>query len=477
MPASDGGDYAPLRFPVSEAILGTSAPADDPTSTTAEFADALNGRGGGRSRQPVRAFGWGHRGAATGTASGGSGRIASGRRHAWVASWPLAALASLPLTACASKKAEAPPTPLVAVSRPLQKDVVDWDDYVGRFEAVQDVQVRPRVSGQITKIAFREGVEVKPGQFLFEIDPRPFQAALNQAKGQEARAAATFANARTERARAAALLEARAVSQEEFDQKVATERSANADLEAARANVEARALDLQFTTVRSPISGRISDKRVSIGDFVTAGQTVLTRVVSVDPIWFSFDGAENFYLKYIRQAERGERQSSRYAANPVDIKLADESSYRWHGRMSFVDNAIDKTSGTIRAHAVVANPDGFLVPGMFGRARLLGSGAYHALLIPDEAIVTDQARRTVFVVGPGGKVASRNVETGPLVMGLRVIKSGLRPEDDVVLDGLTRLKPGATVKTHPAPIHQRAADDAPTAVAIETPPALEATVR
>jgi RND family efflux transporter MFP subunit len=477
MPSSDGGDYAPLRFPVSEAILGTSAPADDPTSTTAEFADALNGRGGGRSRQPVRAFGWGHRGAATGTASGGSGRIASGRRHAWVASWPLAALASLPLTACASKKAEAPPTPLVAVSRPLQKDVVDWDDYVGRFEAVQDVQVRPRVSGQITKIAFREGVEVKPGQFLFEIDPRPFQAALNQAKGQEARAAATFANARTERARAAALLEARAVSQEEFDQKVATERSANADLEAARATVEARALDLQFTTVRSPISGRISDKRVSIGDFVTAGQTVLTRVVSVDPIWFSFDGAENFYLKYIRQAERGERQSSRYAANPVDIKLADESSYRWHGRMSFVDNAIDKTSGTIRAHAVVANPDGFLVPGMFGRARLLGSGAYHALLIPDEAIVTDQARRTVFVVGPGGKVASRNVETGPLVMGLRVIKSGLRPEDDVVLDGLTRLKPGATVKTHPAPIHQRAADDAPTAVAIETPPALEATVR
>jgi RND family efflux transporter MFP subunit len=145
--------------------------------------------------------------------------------------------------------------------------------------------------------------------------------------------------------------------------------------------------------------------------------------------------------------------------------------------MSFVDNAIDKTSGTIRAHAVVANPHGFLVPGMFGRARLLGSGAYHALLIPDEAIVTDQARRTVFVVGPGGKVASRNVETGPLVMGLRVIKSGLRPEDDVVLDGLTRLKPGATVKTHPAPIHQRAADDAPTAVAIETPPALEATVR
>jgi RND family efflux transporter MFP subunit len=404
-------------------------------------------------------------------------RTPDSSRHAWWASWPATALASLTLTACAAKKAEAPATPLVAVSRPLQKDVVDWDDYAGRFEGIQDVQVRPRVSGQITKIAFREGVEVKQGQFLFQIDPRPFQAALNQAKGQEARAAATFTNAQTERARAAALLQTRAVSQEEFEQKVAAERSANADLEAAKGNVEAHTLDLEFTTVRSPIAGRISDRRVSIGDYVNAGQTLLTRVVSIDPIWFSFDGAENFYLKYIRQAERGERQSSRYAANPVDIRLADEASYRWHGRMSFVDNAIDKTSGTIRAHAVVANPHGFLIPGMFGRARLLGSGAYHALLIPDEAIVTDQARRTVFVVGPDGKVVVRNVETGPLVMGLRVIKRGIGPEDEVVLDGLARLKPGAAVKTHATPIHPRAADDAPTAATIETPPALEATVR
>jgi RND family efflux transporter MFP subunit len=386
-------------------------------------------------------------------------------------------LPALILTACHAKKADAPPMPLVAISRPLQKDVVDWDDYAGRFEGIQDVQVRPRVSGQITRIAFREGVEVKQGQFLFEIDPRPFQAALSQAKGQEARAAATFTNAQTERARAAGLLQSQAVSLEEFEHKVATERSAEADLKAAKANVEARALDLEFTTVRSPITGRISDKRVSIGDFVTAGQTLLTRVVSVDPIWFSFDGAENLYLKYIRQAERGERQSSRYAANPVDIKLADEASYRWHGRMSFVDNAIDKTSGTIRAHAVVPNPHGFLVPGMFGRARLLGSGAYRALLIPDEAIVTDQTRRTVFVVDPGGKVVIHDVETGPLVMGLRVIKSGLRPDDEVVLDGLARLTPGATVKTHTAPIRPRTSDEAPTAAVIETPQALEATAR
>ena len=210
---------------------------------------------------------------------------------------------------------------------------------------------------------------------------------------------------------------------------------------------------------------------------MTSGQTLLTRVVTVDPIWFSFDGAESFYLKYIRQAQAGERQSSRYAANPVDIKLADEPGYRWHGQMSFVDNAIDKTSGTIRAHAVVSNPQGFLVPGMFGRARLLGSGTYRAMLIPDEAIVTDQTRRTVFVVGRDGKVGIRNVETGPLVEGLRVVKSGVGPTDLVVLDGLARLQPGASVRTHLSPIQPRASDDAPASTPVETPQSREATAR
>ena len=389
----------------------------------------------------------------------------------------LAAFAALNVAACAAKKLDAPPMQTVAAARPLQRDVTDWDDYVGRFEAIQDVDIRPRVSGQITKIDFREGVEVKKGQFLFEIDPRPFQAALGQAQGQEARAAATLTNAQSERARAATLLQAQAVSKEEFEQKQAAERSAEADLKAAQANVRARGLDVEFTSIRSPINGRISDKRVSIGDFVTSGQTLLTRVVTVDPIWFSFDGAESFYLKYTRQAQRGERASSRYAANPVDIKLADEAAYRWHGQMSFVDNAIDKTSGTIRAHAVVRNPQGFLVPGMFGRARLLGSGAYRAMLSPDEAIATDQTRRTVFVVGRDAKAAIRNVETGPLVEGLRVIKTGIGPDDLVVLDGLARLRPGAPVKTHLTPIRPRAADDAPRSSPIETPQSLEATVR
>jgi RND family efflux transporter MFP subunit len=389
----------------------------------------------------------------------------------------LAGLIAISATGCGARGPPPPPPPVVAAAHPLQREVVDWDDYVGRFEAIQDVQVRPRVSGQVTRIAFREGVEVKRGQFLFEIDPRPFRAALAQAQGQAARAEATLANAKTELARAKELLQVQSVSREEYEQKLAAERSAAADLQAARAAVRASALDVEFTTVRSPITGRVSDKRVSLGDYVTAGQTLLTRVVTTDPMWFSFDGAESFYLKYTRKEQTGERPSSRYAPNPIDIKLADETSYRWHGRMAFVDNAVDPTSGTIRAHAVVPNPQGLLVPGLFGRARLLGSGAYRAMLIPDEAIVTDQTRRFVYVIGRDGKVAVRNVEAGPLVVGLRVIRVGLAPRDLVVLDGLARLQPGIRVQQRLTEIKPRAADEAPTLPPVEVRPSFEATAR
>jgi RND family efflux transporter MFP subunit len=383
-----------------------------------------------------------------------------------------AALASL--SACGNAPPKTSPRPLVSVGYPIQRNVVDWDDYVGRFEAIQDVQVRPRVSGQIVRIGFRDGLKVAKGQFLFEIDPRPYAAALAQARADEARAAATLANARAEFTRARALVRVGFVSGEQYDQKKAAEGAALADLDAARATVRQRALDLGFTVVRAPIAGQVSDKRVSLGDYVTAGQTLLTRVVTTDPIWFSFDGAESFYLKYSRLAEAGQRRSSRYAPNPVEIQLADEPNYRWRGRMVFVDNAIDTGSGTIRAHAVVANPNGFLVPGLFGRARLLGSGTYHALLIPDEAIVTDQTRRLVYVAGKDGKVTTRNIETGPLVEGLRVVKSGLQPSDRVVLDGLARLQPGAAVRVKLVRIKPRAKNDAPDASEIEAPQAASA---
>jgi RND family efflux transporter MFP subunit len=390
----------------------------------------------------------------------------------------LAILIALSAGGCAQKKPPPPPPPTVAAAHPLQRDVVDWDEFSGRFEAIQSAQVQPRVSGQISRIAFRPGVEVKQGQFLFELDPRPFRAALAQAQGNEAAAVATLANARTEFARAGELLKVRAVAQEEYEQRQANLRSAEANLKTTRAAVVSAALDLEFTTIRSPIAGRVSDKRVSLGDNVVANQTLLTTVVMVDPIWFSFDGAETFYLKYIRQAESGERPSSRYAPNPVDIQLADENTYRWHGRMSFVDNAIDTTSGTIRAHATVTNPQGILVPGMFGRARLLGSGTYRAMLVPDEAVVTDQNRRLVYVVGKDGKVATRGVELGPLVMGLRVIKSGLTPGDSVVLDGLAGLKSGAQVQVRMTKIEPQAADDSPTAPPpLIAPESFEATTR
>ncbi|WP_298170513.1 efflux RND transporter periplasmic adaptor subunit [Novosphingobium sp.] len=388
---------------------------------------------------------------------------------------PLFATAAL--AACSPSAPPPPPKPHVSVAVPLKRQVVDWDDYVGRFEAVQDVEIRPRISGAVDSVNFREGVEVSKGQVLFTIDPRPYRAAAQQARADLAKAQALVTNARTELARAQKLVDAQAISREEFETKEANLRSAVAAAGAARANLEAKSLDLSFTTIRSPISGRISDKRVSIGTYVAAGQTVLTRVVTVNPIRFAFEGAETFYLKYVRQAQSGERESSRYAPNPVDIKLADETNYRWHGLMKFVDNAIDRNSGTIRAFAEVDNPTGFLVPGMFGRARLLGSGTYSALLVPDESIVTDQTRRFVYVVGKDGKTVQRNVETGPLVEGLRVIKTGLAPSEKVILDGLARLQPGMDVDAKVIPLKPRAAADSPASNAIKAPAAAEATAK
>lgn len=381
----------------------------------------------------------------------------------------------LGLAGCSGSKAPpAPPPAQVTVAAPLQRQVVDWDEYVGRFEAIQDVNLRARVSGTIDRVLFTDGQNVRKGQPLFVIDQRPYRAALMQAQAQAAKASAALANANTELARAKKLLDVQAISQEEYEQKLASQRSAAADVAAARAAVSDAQLNLGFTVVRSPIAGRVSDRKASKGNYVAAGQTELTRVVSVDPIWFSFDGAESFYLKYMRQAQQGQRGSSRNTPNPVDIQLADESGYNWHGRMDFVDNAIDPGSGTIRAHAVVSNPNGFLTPGMFGRARLLGSGSYQAMLIPDEAILTDQTRKLVYVLGKDNKVEPRPIETGPPVEGLRVVKSGIKPTDLVVINGITRLQPGQPVKPNKTVLKPRAADTSPLSVPLSAPPAAEA---
>jgi RND family efflux transporter MFP subunit len=271
------------------------------------------------------------------------------------------------------------------------------------------------------------------------------------------------------------LLAAQAISKEEAEQKQATARTAKADLAAAEAAANTAALNLDYTTVRAPVEGRVSDRRVSVGDTVKENDTVLTTVVSLDPIWFTFEGAEAFYLKYMRQDSAGQRQSSRRVANPVEIQLADEQGYNWKGRMSFVDNAIDPTTGTIRGHATVRNPNHFLTPGMFGRVRLLGSSSYQALLVPDESVVTDQARHLIYVTGKNGAIVGRPVELGPMVEGLRVVRVGLAPTDLIVLSGLATLRPDSVIKPHVVKLTPRAPDTSPSLPANIAPPSAEAT--
>jgi RND family efflux transporter MFP subunit len=376
------------------------------------------------------------------------------------------------LSSCAAKKPPAPPTPLVTVATPLRMNVIDWDDYVGQFVAIDSVDVRPRVSGYLVSIGFKDGDYVKQGQRLFTIDPRPYQAALDQAKGQASRAEATLVNAKAQAARGQTLLAARAISQQAYDALVAAEGQAAADLTSAEATVRANALNLTFTNVTAPIGGRVSDRRVSPGNLVTADTTVLTNIVSLDPIRFAFTGSEALYLKYQRENAAGTRASSRIQANPVEIRLQDEPTYRWKGHMDFVDNALDTGSGTIRGRAVVPNPDHFLTPGMFGHMRLLGSGSYSALLIPDRAVVTDQERQVVYVVDAKGVAHMRAIEPGPLTDGLRVVRTGLAADDRVIIDGVQRAQGGKPVKMVMSRI---AAEPAPPPRLDTGPPASTAT--
>jgi RND family efflux transporter MFP subunit len=388
------------------------------------------------------------------------------------------ALAAMATAGCGEQVTPAPPPPTVTLATPLQRNVVDWDEYIGRFEADQDVQIVARVSGPIARVGFADGALVQPGQMLFTIDPRPFQAALAEAEASTASARAGLTNAAAQAERGTALLAADAISREENDNLAAALRTARATLAAAQARQRAADLDLSFTQVRAPIAGRVSDRRVDVGDFVTAGQTQMTRVVRIDPIRFRFDGAEAFYLKYVRQDAAGsDRRSSRTTPNPIEIQLADEPDFRWQGRMRFIDSGINPETGTINAYALVPNPDGFLVPGLFGRARLLGSGTYRAMLVPDEAIITDQTRKLVYVVGRDNKVAPRPVATGPMVEGLRVIRDGLTPTDRLVIDGLARLQPGMAVTPRRGTIRVRAKNDAPVARPVTAPASSQATTR
>ena len=334
-----------------------------------------------------------------------------------------------------------PAPPTVTVAKPLVRQRSEWDYYSGSFEASKSVEVRPRVSGAIVAVHFTDGAVVRQGQLLFTIDPRPFVAALAEARAAVASARSDLALAQADYGRASRLLSVDAVSRSDVDRLRARVQAAQAALAAASARVQSRALDVSFTQVRAPISGRISDRRIDPGNLVQGGGsgaegTLLTTINALNPMYFSFDASEALFLKARRARESGAPPSD------VQIRLQDETDYRWHGRLDFTDNGLDTRSGTIRLRALVANPTQFLTPGMFGNMRLSTAQPIQTLLVPDSAVQTDQARKVVMVVGRDGNLAPRPVVTGPLIDSLRVVRSGLDPADRVVIAGSQLVLPG-----------------------------------
>ncbi len=360
--------------------------------------------------------------------------------------------AALLLSACGDSQQQqqaAPPPPAVTVATPVKRAIVDYDEYVGRFVAVNSVEVRARVSGYLDKVHFTDGQMVKEGELLFTIDKRPFQTALDQAKANLERARADLAFAENDLERASQLVRDKTITQQVFDQRTQVKRVAEASVAAQEAAVRQAQLDLEFTELRAPVSGRIGDRRVSPGNLVTGGTTgtttLLATIVSTDPIRFEFTFDETSYLRYERLAADTTDLATRGGSSPVRLKLIDEKDFQHVGRMDFIDNVIDKSTGTIRGRAVFANAANIFTPGMFGRVQVPGSARYEALVIPDSAIGSEQARKFVYVVRPDDTVAQKYVTLGALSEGDRVITSGLEPNDRVVINGLMRVRPGAKV--------------------------------
>src|SRR5262245_39230577 len=333
----------------------------------------------------------------------------------------------------------------VSVSTPLARKVTQWDEYTGRFEASERVAVRPRVSGYIDKVHFTDGADVKQGDLLFTIDRRPFAIAVDSARADLARAQAQVTLGQVDFQRAQELVRTATTSVRDLDQRRANLDTAQAQVMSAQAALRNAELNLEWTSVRAPISGRVSDRRVDQGNLVD-GSNILTTIVRLDPIYFVFEGSEADYISYTRLNSQGQRPSSRGAANPVRIQLADETGWPHEGRMNFVDNEVNARSGTIRGRAILDNHDLFFSPGTFGRLQLYG-GTIDALLIPDDAIISDQARKAVLTVGPDNKIVAKQVTPGGFALGLRVITSGLQASDRVVVSGLANpfVRPGAVV--------------------------------
>jgi membrane fusion protein, multidrug efflux system len=350
------------------------------------------------------------------------------------------------------------PKPTVDVATPLVQNVREWDQYTGRFQAVSQIELRARVSGYLKSVHFKDGQLVNKGDLLFVIDPSPLEAALSAVKAGQVSAQAQLRLANTDLKRGEELLRRKVTAVAEVDRRRSQRDVAAANVLVARANVRTAELNLAFTNIRAPIDGRMSDRRVDIGNLIgggSEGATLLTTIVSQDPIHFEFNVSEQAYLKYARLNAAGKRPGSRETPNPVYIRLTDEKGWPRRGVMNFVDNVLGRETGTVRGRAVLENSDRFLQPGMFGEIRLLASGEYEAVLLPDAAILFDQATKIVMVVGQDNKVGVRIIETGPIIDGLRVVRNGLTASDRVIVKGLQRVRAGMEVVPTVTPIKSK----------------------
>jgi RND family efflux transporter MFP subunit len=362
----------------------------------------------------------------------------------------LSALVGMHDEVAAQPKPGAAPPPKVTVAHPVQRTLSDYDEYVGRFTAVNSVEVRARVSGYLDAIEFKDGQVVKQGDLLFTIDKRPFENALAQARANLTLAKSNLTFTEADLGRAQELVRQKTITEQVFEQRSQSFRNAQAAVTGAQAALKQAELDMQFTELRAPIDGRIGDRRVSPGNLVTGGTqgntTMLATIVSTDPIHFEFTFDEASYLRYQRMAEQGGTDVASRNGVPVALKLIDENDSTHKGRMDFVDNVIDRSTGTIRGRASFANPDGVFTPGMFARIRVPASPPYEALMLPDAAIGTEQARKYVLTLKPDNTVVLTYVTLGQLVPGdLRAIKDGLKPDDRVIVNGLLRARPGQKV--------------------------------
>src|SRR4051812_38228217 len=359
-------------------------------------------------------------------------------------------LFALALTGCGEKAQSqaGPPPPPVTVAQPVKRTVTDWDELTGRFGAIQEVDVRARVGGFVNSVEFKDGAIVHAGDLLYIIDPRPFEAVVLQAEGQLADARAKGELAKRDLERGLTLVQTSAVSEQVVDQRRQALQAARAAETQAEGALKAAQLNVEFTHVLAPITGRVSRHLVTLGNLVQGsegGATLLTSIVSLDPIYIYFDVDEPTYQRNSKLWFQGRRPSSRDTANPVQVSLTGETTPSHEGKMDFLDNRLDVSTATLRSRAIIPNKDLSILPGQFGRVRLIGSAPYEALLIPDVAVATDQSRKIVFVVKDDNRVEARPVVLGPLDDGLRVIREGLNPEDHVIIDGIQRARVGAQV--------------------------------